>query len=146
LDAIDREIVTLLRLNGRLSHEQISQQVNLSRPAVHERVKRLEEQGVIRGYQATVDWTALGLPVTAFIWVRTTGASCSETGQTLMRLTDADTVMDECHRVTGEWCMLLKARLASPSALEALIDRIRLVPTIRETMTIIALSALSTAI
>ena len=71
MDALDREIISFLRLNGRMSHEQISQQVNLSRPAVHERIKRLEEQGIIRGYQTLVDWSALGLPLTAFIWVRT---------------------------------------------------------------------------
>ena len=62
MDALDREVISFLRLNGRMSHEQISQQVNLSRPAVHERIKRLEEQGIIRGYQALVDWSALGLP------------------------------------------------------------------------------------
>jgi DNA-binding Lrp family transcriptional regulator len=73
LDALDRSIISFLRLNGRMSHEQISRQVNLSRPAVHERIKRLEEQGIIRGYQALVDWSALGLPLTAFIWVRTSG-------------------------------------------------------------------------
>jgi Lrp/AsnC family transcriptional regulator, leucine-responsive regulatory protein len=143
LDALDREIISFLRLNGRMSHEQISQQVNLSRPAVHERIKRLEEQGIIRGYQALVDWSALGLPLTAFIWVRTTGASCNEIGQALLRLSDTDAIVQECYRVTGEWCMLLKTQLASPLALEALLDRIRTVPNVQETMTILALSALN---
>jgi Lrp/AsnC family leucine-responsive transcriptional regulator len=142
LDALDREIISFLYLNGRMSHEQISQQVHLSRPAVHERIKRLEEQGIIRGYQARVDWSALGLPLTAFIWVRTTGATCHETGQALLRLSDPDALVQECYRVTGEWCMLLKAQLASPLALEALLDRIRSSSTVQETMTILALSAL----
>ena len=145
MDALDREIISFLRLNGRMSHEQISQQVNLSRPAVHERIKRLEEQGIIRGYQALVDWSALGLPLTAFIWVRTTGASYNETGQALLRLSDTDAIVQECYRVTGEWCMLLKTQLASPLALEALLDRIRTVPNVQETMTILALSALHDA-
>ena len=142
MDALDREIISFLRLDGRMSHEQISQQVNLSRPAVHERIKRLEEQGIIRGYQTLVDWSALGLPLTAFIWVRTTGASCHETGQALLRLSNTDAIVQECYRVTGEWCMLLKTQLASPLALEALLDCIRTVPNVQETMTILALSAL----
>jgi Lrp/AsnC family leucine-responsive transcriptional regulator len=142
LDALDREIISFLRLNGRMSHEQISQQVNLSRPAVHERIKRMEEQGIIRGYQALVDWSALGLPLTAFIWVRTTGASCHETGQALLSLSNTDAIVQECYRVTGEWCLLLQTQLASPLALEALLDRIRTVPNVQETMTILALSAL----
>lgn len=142
MDALDREIISFLRLNGRISHEQISQQVNLSRPAVHERIRRLEEQGIIRGYQTLVDWSALGLPLTAFIWVRTTGASCHEIGHALLRLSDTDAIVQECYRVTGAWCLLLQTQLASPLALEALLDRIRSVPNVQETMTILALSAL----
>ena len=142
MDALDREIISFLRLNGRMSHEQISQQVNLSRPAVHERIKRLEEQGIIHGYQALVDWSALGLPLTAFIWVRTSGVTCHETGQALLSLSNTDAIVQECYRVTGEWCMLLQTQVASPLALEALLDRIRTVPNVGETMTILALSAL----
>ncbi len=142
MDTMDQQIISLLRANGRLSREQIAREINLSRPAVHERIKRLEEQGVIRGYTAEVDWDALGKPLTAFIFVRTAGASCNETGYAILELSDSDAIVQECHRVTGEWCMLLKARVASPLALQALLDRIRLVPGVQGTMTSIALSAL----
>lgn len=141
LDIVDREIMTLLHRNGRLSQEQIAQHVHLSRPAVHERIKRLEERGIIHGYQALVDWNALGMPITAFIWVRTTGSKCNETGQVIMHLSNTDAMVEECYRVTGEWCMLLKARLASPLALQDLIDHIRAVPGVQATMTTMALSA-----
>src|SRR6266511_5050469 len=60
MDSIDRHLVSLLRVNGRLSQEQLAREVNLSRPAVHERLKRLEEQGAIRGYTAVIDWEAWG--------------------------------------------------------------------------------------
>ncbi|GLV60831.1 AsnC family transcriptional regulator [Dictyobacter sp. S3.2.2.5] len=143
MDAIDRKIVSLLRDNGRLSQETLAQRVHLSRPAVHERVKRLEEQGVLRGYQALVDWEALGLPITAFIWVRTSGTQCHEVGQILMRLGNQESMVEECHRVTGEWCMLLKVRVALPLALQELIDRMRAVPDVQATMTTLALSTLS---
>ena len=142
MDAVDQKIVDLLRGNGRLSREQIAREINLSRPAVHERVKRLEEQGVIRGYTAEVDWNALGKPLTAFIFVRTAGTDCNETGYAILNLGDSDAIVQECHRVTGEWCLLLKARVASPLALQALLDRIRLAPGVQGTMTSIALSAL----
>ncbi len=145
MDAIDRHIVDLLATNGRLSHEQIARHVKLSRPAVHERIKRLEEQGIIHGYQARINWSALGQPLTAFIWVRAAGTQLNEVGQAMVRLNDPDAVVEECYRVTGEWCMLLKARLASPLALQQLIDRIREVPGVQGTMTTLALSALSTS-
>lgn len=140
MDAIDREIVRLLHENGRLNQERLARRVNLSRPAVHERVKRLEERGVIRGYRAVVDWAAMGLPVTAFVWVRTVGAACGTTGTTLAALGREDAAVAECHRVTGEWCLLLKVRAASPLALQDLIDAMRAVPAVAATMTTLALS------
>lgn len=143
MDAIDRKIVSLLHGNGRLSQEALAQQVHLSRPAVHERIKRLGEQGILRGYQALIDWDALGLPITAFIWVRTSGTQCNEIGHVLMRLGNQESMIEECHRVTGEWCMLLKVRVALPLTLQELIDRIRAVPDVQATMTTMALSTLS---
>lgn len=141
MDTIDRAIVSLLQFDGHMTQEQIAGRVNLSRPAVHERIKRLEERGIIRGYQARVDWSAVGFPVTAFIWVSTVGAACSDTGREVMALSDAESLVEECYRVTGEWCFLVKARLASPLALQHLLDRIRDVRDVHRTMTTMALSS-----
>ena len=142
MDAIDREILTLLQQDGRLSHEEIAKQVHLSRPAVHERVRRLEEQRIVRGYQALIDWGALNLSLTAFIWVRarTVDIPCNETSALIMRLGCDEARIEECHRVTGEWCMLLKARVASPLALQHLIDRIRALASVEATKTTLVLS------
>jgi Lrp/AsnC family leucine-responsive transcriptional regulator len=142
LDEIDREIVRILHANGRLNQERIAREVKLSRPAVHERIRRLEEEGVIRGYKALVDWAALGQPVTAFVWVRTSGAKCRETGPVLMSLTCDGAAVEECHSVTGEWCLLLKVRTVSPSTLQDLIDEIRDTPGVEGTMTTVALSTI----
>ena len=139
LDATDIEIVRLLQDNGRLTHEQIAREVHLSRPAVHERVKRLEGAGVIRGYGAQVDWEAIGLPLTAFVWVRT-ALSCHAMGRTILRLTTGTAVVEECHRVTGEWCLLVKTRTASPLALQDLLDRIIASPGVQNVMTTVVLS------
>ncbi|MBA3305516.1 MAG: Lrp/AsnC family transcriptional regulator [Thermoleophilaceae bacterium] len=141
MDAIDREIVRLLRANGRINQESVAREVRLSRPAVHERIKRLEGSGVIRGYEALVDWVALGLPVTAFVWARTSGQTrCRDAGPALMELSGDGAVVEECHSVTGEWCLLLKVRAASPSALQDLIDAARDAPGVEATMTTVALS------
>jgi len=142
LDEIDREIVRILHANGRLNQERIAREVKLSRPAVHERIRRLEEEGVIRGYKALVDWAALGQPVTAFVWVRTSGAKCRETGPVLMGLTCDGAAVEECYSVTGEWCLLLKVRAVSPSTLQDLIDEIRDTPGIEATMTTVVLSTI----
>ncbi|GHO46169.1 Lrp/AsnC family transcriptional regulator [Ktedonospora formicarum] len=144
MDAVDHKIVTLLQGNGRLSQEHIAQQVNLSRPAVHERIKRLEEQGVLRGYQARVDWGALGLPLSAFISVRyhTVEVPANETTARIMALRCPDTIITECYRTTGGWCTLLKAHVATPLALQDLIDAIRAIPSVQETLTTMVLSTL----
>jgi Lrp/AsnC family leucine-responsive transcriptional regulator len=142
LDEIDREIVRLLYANGRLNQERIAREVKLSRPAVHERVRRLEDEGVIRGYRALVDWTALGQPMTAFVWVRTSGAKCRETGPVLMGLACDGATVEECYSVTGEWCLLLKVRAVSPSTLQDLIDEIRDTAGVEGTMTAVALSTI----
>lgn len=140
MDEIDRSIVQLLVENGRLSHEQIARTVCLSRPSVHERVRRLEERGVIRGYHAEVDWETMGQPVTAFISVRTTGVRCNDIGRAILGLNTADAVIEECFRLTGEWCMLAKVRVTSTLALQELIDRVRGVPGVASTVTAIAMS------
>lgn len=142
MDEVDRKIVRLLHTNGRVSHEQIAREVHLSRPAVHERVKRLEEDGVLLGYHAQVNWEAMDLPITAFIWVRTVKVKSREPGKQIMRLTSETTLVEECHRVAGEWCLLVKARAASPLALESLLDEIRDIPGIDVTMTTVVLSTL----
>ena len=145
MDAIDRAIVRLLERHGRLSQEQLARRVRLSRPAVHQRVRRLEAAGVLRGYRAVLDWAAVGLPLTAFVWVRTGGADCTGVGPALMELGGDDGFVEECHRVTGDWCLLLKARAASPLALQDLIDRVRAVAGVQATMTTLALSSLHRA-
>ena len=143
MDDLDRKIVDVLRGNGRWSHEQIAKEVHLSRPAVFERIKRLEAKGIIRGYGARVHWEALGLPLTAFVWIRTTNLNCNDSGRQIAGLSFEGGLLEDLHRVTGEWCMLAQYRLASPSVLQQVLDRMRLVPGVQNTMTTIALSSLA---
>jgi Lrp/AsnC family transcriptional regulator, leucine-responsive regulatory protein len=141
-DALDERIVELLTEDGRRPHDDIGKAVNLSRPAVHARVKRLREAGVIRGYSALVDWRALGRGLTTFISVRTGGVRCRDAADQILRLSEAVVVIEECHRVAGEWCLLLKVRAASTESLQVFIDQLREVPGVQATMSTIALSTL----
>ena len=119
IDDLDRRILGALQAEGRLSMAELGRRVNLSPPAVSERVQRLERAGVITGYHARVDPRALGYPVAAV--VRVAPAS----GQ-LQRIRDvAHSVPEvvECHRITGEDCFLLKLHLRSLDELEGVLDR-----------------------
>ncbi|MGK7952237.1 MAG: Lrp/AsnC family transcriptional regulator [Xenococcaceae cyanobacterium] len=143
MDAIDRQIIALLQANGRLTKEQIAKEVNLSRPAIHERLKRLEERKILRGYKALVDWSAIDLPLTAFISVGINLTPCQVIAKEILLIGDKTAFVEECHRVTGEWCLLIKVRAASTLALQDFLDCLRTVSGVTNTMTTIVLSTIS---
>ena len=120
LDATDWRIVAELQRDGRLSYNQLGRLVTLSAPAVAERVRRLEESGVIAGYQARIDPARAGLPLTAFIQMRCT------TGRCLLKTTSADDFPEvvEVHKLSGNSCSMLKVRAASMPHLEGLLERL----------------------
>ena len=142
IDAVDLSLIDALRHNGRTTSEELARRVSLSRPAVVARLKRLEQNGVITAYTAVVDWEALGYSILAFVRIRTS-SHCRETARFIMSLSDPSVIIEECHRTTGEWCLLLKVRATSPHTLEALLDRIRDEGTVSATMTTLALSTLN---
>lgn len=107
LDAIDRRILRLLSADGRSSYQAIADEVGLSRPAVMERVKHLEESGHITGYGAHLDRVKLGYPVTAFVAVRY-GNSTYVGDEPRMREIAKHPGVLECHHVAGEDCYILK--------------------------------------
>jgi Lrp/AsnC family leucine-responsive transcriptional regulator len=139
LDAIDFEILRLLRQDGRISNAELAQHVNLAPPTVLRRVKLLEERGYIKGYTELVDPLALGLTVTAFIFVETAaGCNLHETEAFLAQLPG----LQEIHHLIGEWCFLLKVRTTSPQTLEHLVyQQLRNHPHVRRTLTTLATSS-----
>ncbi len=118
----DRDIVRLLVKDGRMSYTDLAEQVGLSVSAVHQRVRRLEERGVIRGYRADVDPDAVGHPLTAFIAVRPFEPRAPD--DVPERLADIGAV-ESCYSVAGDESYLLKVRVASPAALEMVLQQIR---------------------
>jgi Lrp/AsnC family transcriptional regulator, leucine-responsive regulatory protein len=120
LDQTDWRIIAELQRDGRLSYNQLGRLANMSSPAVAERVRRLEESGVITGYQARIDPAQAGLPLTAFVQLR-----CA-LGRCLLKTTAADDFPEvvEVHKLSGNSCSMLKVRVASMPHLEGLLERL----------------------
>jgi Lrp/AsnC family leucine-responsive transcriptional regulator len=137
LDAIDLQILQTLQQDCKMSLARIGELVGLSAPSVIERIKKLEQGGVIRGYHAVLDSRRLGLDITAFIGVvieHPTGIDGFEE-----QVSSLEGVL-ECHHVTGQHTLLLKVKTQNTSALEHLISKIRSVPGVARTETMVVLS------
>jgi Lrp/AsnC family leucine-responsive transcriptional regulator len=122
VEDLDRRIVALLRTDGRMSYTDLGKAMGLSTSAVHQRVRRLEERGVLKGYTAVVDHTALDLPLTAFISITPLDPAAPD--DIPDRLRDISEI-EACHSVAGEENYILKARVRTPGDLESLLARIR---------------------
>ncbi len=120
LDTIDEKILSELQANGRLTMKALAERVGLSSPAMIERVRRLEERGVIAGYRAIVDPQAIGRTLTALI-----AASVDrEQSEAFLTIVRNDPAVSECHRTTGEAAYLVKAHVPDTASLENLVDRL----------------------
>lgn len=124
LDPTSRRILQILATDGRASYQAIADDVGLSRPAVMERVKRLEETGYILGYSARLDRAKIGYPVTAFIAVRYPPTDVVGTEPGVELLAENPSVL-ECHHVAGEDCYILKVAAPSLAELEHVIRTLR---------------------
>lgn len=137
LDAIDLQILRTLQQDCKISLARIGELVGLSAPSVIERIKKLEGGGVIQGYHAALDSRRLGFDVTAFIGVVIDHPSAIEGFEA--RVSALDGVL-ECHHVTGQHTLLLKAKTRDTSTLEELIRQIRSVQGVARTETMVVLS------
>jgi len=134
VESKDRLILSLLAVDGRMSYTDLGKATDLSTSAVHQRVKRLEQRGLIKGYGATVDHEQLGRPLTAFISV--TPIDPSQPDDYPERL-EGITEIESCWSVAGEESYILKTRVSTPSALEDLLGRIRAAASVSTRTTIV---------
>lgn len=137
LDPVDSRILDLLLLDGRAPASQIADQVGLSRPAVAERIEKLERQGVIRGTTVVVEPAAVGREITAFIAAR--GATLPAAAWKKFRELMRDDEVLEVHTVAGDDCFLIKVRTGSIQSLNALVSRLTAPPLSLATRTTIVM-------
>ena len=137
LDELDLRIVALLLKDGRTPTAQIAEQIGLSRPAVADRLDKLERQGVIRGTTAVIDPVAIGTSITAFVSAR--GATLTPAAWKKFReVMDRDEVL-EVHTVAGDDCYLMKVRATSIGALNTLVQQLSAAPLSLSTRTTIVM-------
>lgn len=136
LDAFDRKILGILVRDANVSYADLGEQIGLSAPAVHERVKRMRRDGVIRQTAALIDPIAIGKPLVAFVHVDIRGWCMTPELMAVAELPEVEDV----HSVAGDTSILLKVRTENSPALEGLLARIYDVPGVIATRTYIVLS------
>jgi Lrp/AsnC family leucine-responsive transcriptional regulator len=138
VEEIDRRIVSLLSRSGRMSFTELARQAGLSVSAVHQRVRRLETEGVITGYVALCDPEVIGLPLTAFVSIKPFDQAAPD--DVPERLQELDEI-EACHSVAGEENYILKVRVGSPRALEDLLQQIRTLANVSTHTTVVLSTA-----
>jgi Lrp/AsnC family leucine-responsive transcriptional regulator len=140
MDGIDRQIVDLLQRSGRATQLELARTVGLSQPAVADRIRKLEERGIITGYAARVDAAKLGVDITAFIGV---GIGHPRFFEGFTKKVLALPEVLECHRVAGEDSYLLKVKTKNPRTLDRLlVEVLRAIPGVTRTHTTIVLRSI----
>ena len=119
LDARNVELLRLLDGDPRASVSALARRIGMSAPAVKERLTRLEEAGVIRGYRLELSAKALGWPITAFIRIRPMAGQLPR----IIELAESIPQVAECHRITGEDCFILKVHLDALENMDQILDR-----------------------
>jgi Lrp/AsnC family leucine-responsive transcriptional regulator len=120
MDKIDKKLLELLQENARITIIELSKKLNLSRPSVNERLRRLQDNGVIQGFTARVSAEAIGKGTIVIIQIGNLKIECRRFEELIKEETD----ILECHRVTGTNSYFLKAAVATMKDLEALVDRL----------------------
>ena len=120
IDAVDWKILEELQTNARISFAELGRRINLTTPAIIERIRKLEDAGVITGYRAEIDTAKVGLPIYAFIRMSITGIDYSH----IIEVAKETNEILECHRGTGGDSFIMKVAVASVEHLQNLIDKL----------------------
>ena len=120
IDEIDRKVLTELQHDARVSYAELGRRVGLTTPAVIERVRKLEDAGVITGYRAEIDPAKVGLPITAFVRMSISGVDYSH----IIEVAEQSDEVLECHRGTGGDSFIMKVAVSSVEHLQEMIDRL----------------------
>ena len=142
MDEKDKLILTLLQKDGRMTASEMAEKVDLSVPAVTERIRKLTEGGVLKDFRAVLDAKKVGYDVTAYILLDM--SSSNSYGDMVQYAQDNDEVL-ECHSITGEGSHILKVRAHDTSSLESLLRDIQSWPGVIRTHTMIVMSTFKEA-
>ncbi|MEZ4608634.1 MAG: Lrp/AsnC family transcriptional regulator [Deinococcales bacterium] len=138
LDKVDQKILSILRKDGRASHATIAKEVGLSAPAVGERIRKLEQQGTIQGYQAVLSPEALGLNIASFVAIIPQPRSpASELVDKLTQLPE----VEELHAVAGDYSYIMKVRVENTQKLDVFLDRLFMLEGVERTQATIILKS-----
>ena len=138
MEDTDRQIIALLSADGRMSLADIARETGLSTSTLHQRVRRLEQRGLITGYRAELDYRAIGLPLTAFVSLTPIDpAAPDDVPDRLLGITE----IESCWSVAGSQAYVLKVRVAEPGDLEVLLGRIRTAANVSTRTTIVLSTA-----
>lgn len=137
LDDTDRKILELLQRDARMTNAKIGEEVGMTAPSVFERIRKLEQRGVIERYTAVINPQAVGKTITALI--RLTAAWDDKHDPGILEISRDPDVL-ELYNVAGEDCFVIKTRVCSPEELESLLQRIRSKITVQRSVTMIVLS------
>ena len=120
IDEIDRKILNELQADARTSYAELGRRVGLTTPAIIERVRKLEDAGIVSGYRADIDTAKIGLPITAFIRMSITGVDYSH----IIEVAEQSKEVMECHRGTGGDSFIMRVVVSSFEHLQEVIDRL----------------------
>ena len=136
MDRFDRKILGALVKDARQTYAAIGKMIGLSAPAVHDRVKRLRAQNIIKDSAALLDGHAVGKPFLAFVMINTDLRGKAEQMRAIMNFPE----VEEIHSVTGDACVIMKVRTANAQAMEELLERVYAIPGVTATKSYVALS------
>ena len=134
MEEINRKIIALLAADGRMSFTELARRTGLSVSAAQQRVRRLEQRGVIRGYSAVISPEEIGLPLTAFVSITPFDPAAPDDAPERLRHL---TAIEACHSVAGNESYILKVRVPSPAGLEELLQEIRAAASVSTHTTIV---------
>jgi len=140
VDDIDIRILRILEKEGRITHEELSKRLNLSRPAIHQRVVKLEQAGVIKGYRTDIEWSKAGQPLRALVFINVKTSDFNGLMDEIVNIKVKGLDIEECLRITGQWCVMLRIRAEETSQITLLHDEVLKIQGVIETFTMLILS------
>lgn len=132
-------IISKLIKDGRVTHKALSEELNFSRPAIHQRVEKLEKENVINGYSANVDFEKIGFSIDAFMLINIHTMDYNEAIHQVMSLSKRGIYIENVYRITGDKCILIRIKTSSPDRLRELHDSILKVEGLVDTNTMLIL-------